>query len=104
MDSFEYVFTVSVIIQNTLNDIRDRYYTTLESHGVHLAFKQIFCCLDSFVNAIHKEHETMGNVKTANEHPNILVILTSGISFRDVNDSVQRYICLLYTSDAADEL
>lgn len=92
LDSFEYVFTVSVIIQNTLNDIRDRYYTTLESHGVHLAFKQIFCCLDSFVNAIHKEHETMGNVKTANEHPNILVILTSGISFRDVNDSVQRYI------------
>ena len=75
-----------------MKEIRDRYYSVLETRGVHLSFHHIETCLTSFREALKSIRDQLGEIKPVEAHPNILLVLTSGLSYADVEESIRRYI------------
>lgn len=78
--------------QNSLSDIQHNYAAQLEKEGISFSFADVDQGLDAFCEAVREESHKLLSVKPASYHPNILLVMTSGLNVEDVEDSIRRYI------------
>ena len=48
--------------------------------------------LDAFCEAVREESHRLMSMKPSSYHPNILLVMTSGLNMVDIQDSIRRYI------------
>ena len=48
--------------------------------------------LDAFCEAVREESHRLMSMKPSSYHPNILLVMTSGLNMEDIEDSIRRYI------------
>ena len=75
-----------------MSDIRDHFSSILYKEGVSFAFKEVESGLDSFMKAVRKERDSLSDGKPIAQHPNILIVMTCGISNKEIEESISRYI------------
>lgn len=60
--------------------------------GINFSFTEVDEGLDKFVAGVRKERENLSDGKPISHHPNILLVMTAGLSHREIEESVSRYI------------